>query len=286
MTTHINLEQLPSVPMPTLPLSVEVEYKAKLSYPDVPSPSLEGAVGQDIVSPVYSTEQHETWKKLMEKRNALTDKQNDLCHEYMEGMRVLDFPLDRIPSLAEISEKLKRSTGWQVMRVSGLVDPIKFFALLANKIFPCTDFIRHGDELDYTPAPDLFHDQVGHLPMLTHTRFAKFFQLFGLAGCSAKTEEHFNWFNRIYWFTTEFGLMRAKGSNTTQIYGAGIASSCGEMQFSLSEKVKRLPFDLSLVCETNFDIHHMQDLYYEIESFDDLEEKFLKWAQINQFLSF
>ena len=84
-----------------------------------------------------------------------------------------------------------------------------FFKLLANKLFPCTDFIRHQDELDYTPAPDTFHDQVGHLPMITNQKFADFFHLFGLAGTKVRTAEELEWFNRTHWFTVEFGLINS-----------------------------------------------------------------------------
>ena len=36
-------------PLPTGALSIEVEYKAKSSYPVVPSPSIEGTIGQNII---------------------------------------------------------------------------------------------------------------------------------------------------------------------------------------------------------------------------------------------
>ena len=40
--------------------------------------------------------------------------------------------------------------------------------------------------------------------MITNSRFAEFFHLFGIAGSAAKNEEELMWFNRIYWFTVEF----------------------------------------------------------------------------------
>ena len=278
------------VPMPTGPFSIEVEYKAKSSYPKVPSLSPEGTIGKNILSPVYSDEQHKTWQLLYKKHSDLMHSSaHYLCDEYKEGLAILNFPKDKIPCLSETSEKLRKKTGWQLMRVEGLVPPEKFFPLLAHKIFPCTDFIRHQDELDYTPAPDLFHDQVGHLPMIAHHHFAEYFHLFGLAGCAAQTEEQAMWFNRIYWFTTEFGLLRLpeneKKLHHPQIYGAGIASSCGEILYSMSNEVKKLPFDIDVICKTTFDIFHMQNLLFEIESFRQLEESFKEWAIKNSFLT-
>lgn len=281
----------PKIPLPQLPLSIEVQYKAKSSYPIIPSKSKEGTIGKDILPPTYSQEQNQTWQKLFAKHNNLVRENSYLCKEYIAGLDFLQFSSQSVPALAEVSEKLKKITGWQIIRVEGLVPAEKFFALLANKLFPCTDFIRHQDELDYTPAPDTFHDQVGHLPMITNDRFAEFFHLFGLAGCSVKTEEQLMWFNRIYWFTTEFGLInptahhKDKHDNSKgQIYGAGIASSCGEILYSLSEQVKKAPYDLTAISQKDFDIHHMQEFLFEIESFDELEQKFKAWAIHNSFL--
>lgn len=284
-------QQTPFVPMPSLPLSIDVEYKAKSSYPVIKSASPEGAIGKGILPPTYSQEQNETWKILFQKHQNLIQSNSYLCTEYLAGLNLLQFSTTQVPFLAEVSERLKKISGWEIIRVEGLVPPQKFFALLANKLFPCTDFIRHRDEIDYTPAPDTFHDQVGHLPMITHPRFAEFFHLFGLAGCAVKTEEELAWFNRIYWFTTEFGLINSTAHEkekrkveSAKIYGAGIASSCGEIVYSLSDKVKKLPFNLDVICNTDFDIHHMQDLVFEIESFDELEQQFKVWAQKKSFI--
>jgi phenylalanine-4-hydroxylase len=278
-----------SIPIPEGALSIEVEYKAKSSYPVVPSPSVEGTIGSKIIAPEYSKEQNETWNKMYEKQRVLV--QDHLCEEYINGIHHLKFPLDKIPKLADSSEALKKCTEWQVIRAEGLVSPVNFFALLANKVFPCTDFIRHADEIDYTPAPDTFHDQIGHLPMITHNRFAEFFHLFGIAGSAAKNEEELMWFNRIYWFTVEFGLINEtahKGNNRdpklTRIYGAGIASSCGEILYSLSDKVKKHPFNIDKIIETDFDIHHMQDQLFEISSFEELETEFRNWARKKDFI--
>ncbi len=283
--------QLPKIPLPELPLSMEVEYKAKSSYPVVPSKSQEGTIGENILPPIYSAEQNDTWQKLFSKHQGLLKQNNYVCDEYLSGMDLLKFTSQNVPLLAEISKKLKSASDWEIALVAGLVPPQKFFALLANKIFPCTDFIRHQDEIDYTPAPDTFHDQVGHLPMITHKRFADFFHLFGVAGCSVKNEEQLMWFNRIYWFTVEFGLINPtahlknkRDNSKAQIYGAGIASSCGEIIYSLSDNVVKNPFNLDIICQTEFDIYHMQDNLFEIESFDELEDKFKAWAIKNSFL--
>ena len=273
-----------SIPqIPSGKLSTEVEFKARPSSPIMPSPSAEGTIGEDIQPPVYAPEQHSTWAELFRRQNALL--KGRVCDEYLAGRALLKYPSERVPTLAELSARLKSATGWQIIRVEGYVPENIFFKLLANKCFPCTDFIRHPTELEYTPAPDMFHDLMGHLPLITNPRFASFFHAYGLAGYAAKTETEVAWLGRIYWFTVEFGLMNPNAHNPsvhrkeqTTIYGAGIVSSVGEIAHSLSDVVKKEPFSPERLANRVFDIHHMQDTLFEIASFDELESEFRRWA--------
>jgi phenylalanine-4-hydroxylase len=65
----------------------------------------------------------------------------------------------------------------------------------------------------------------------------------------------------------------------TRIYGAGILSSPKEILHALSDKVERLPFDPAVVCETEYDVWHMQDKLFVIESFEKLENDFSAWVE-------
>jgi phenylalanine-4-hydroxylase len=281
MSGGFGMMSIPQIPSGRL--STEVEFKARPSSPLMPSPSAEGTIGVAIRPPVYAQEQHTTWAELFKRQSALL--KGRVCNEYLAGRSLLNYPSDRVPTLAELSAGLQSATGWQIIRVEGYVPENIFFKLLANKCFPCTDFIRHPTELEYTPAPDMFHDLMGHLPLIANTRFASFFHAYGLAGSAAKTEEEVAWLGRIYWFTVEFGLMNPNAHNPalrrtqdTTIYGAGIVSSVGEIAHSLSEIVKKEPFNPELLANRVFDIHHMQDTLFEIASFDELESEFRRWA--------
>lgn len=269
--------------IPTGKLSTEVEFKARPSEPIRKSPSPEGTIGRAILPPVYAEEQHSTWTELFRRQSEIIEGR--VCAEYLDGREYLKYPSNRVPDLAYLSERLRQATGWQIIRVEGYVPENIFFRLLANKCFPCTDFIRHPTELEYTPAPDMFHDLMGHLPLITNPRFASFFHAYGLAGTQVKSEEEVAWLGRIYWFTVEFGLMNKNAhtpaqrtSKETTIYGAGIASSVGEIIHSLSDTVKKEPFNINLISQRAFDIHHMQDTLFEIASFEELESEFRRWA--------
>lgn len=274
---------------PGTKLSAEVEFKAQPSLPIKPSPSPEGTIGKKIQPPQFTQTQHDTWNALyLQQEKLLHDR---VCNEYIDGRKALHYTSKTIPNLADISEQLRKHSGWQLIRVNGYVPEPLFFQMLGHKCFPSTDFIRHPHELEYTPAPDMFHDLMGHIPMFTNPRFASFFHQYGLAGLNAKSEDDIARLGRIYWFTVEFGLINPTAHNgarrdpdATRIYGAGIVSSVGEIPNSLSDKVKRTPFDIDFISNQVFDIHHMQEQLFEIESFDELESEFTRWAKKNSLL--
>ena len=192
--------------------------------------------GLEFKYPNYSSEQHETWSLLYKKQMELLP--NRACSEFMDGLQKLNFTVDRIPALADIHKVLQKTTGWGLVRVEGLVPEKEFFELLSKKQFPSTDFIRQITDLNYTPAPDMFHDLFGHMSLITNHEFASFFEIMGQVGSKVEGEL-LKEVQRLYWFTVEFGLIQNSGKN--RIYGSGILSSPGEVVNSLSAKVKAHP---------------------------------------------
>ena len=140
----------------------------------------------DIEYPNYAQSDHESWETLYDRQMALLPDR--VCEEYVNGVSKLKFLPDKIPSLKELSNIFYKTTGWKVARVPGLIHEQDFFGMLRKKVFPSTDYIRGINELDYTPAPDLFHDMFGHMPLLTDTNFAAFYQMVGEAALNAEGE--------------------------------------------------------------------------------------------------
>ena len=238
---------------------------------DAPAPE-----GSDIVYPDYRAADQEIWKILYERQRKILSGRG--CREYLEGLEMMNFPEDKIPYLGDVGEVLKKATNWQVARVPGLLHEADFFSRLARRVFPSTDYIRPAEELDYTPAPDLFHDIFGHTPMIANRQFADFYQKIGEASMKAEGANRRR-LERIYWFTVEFGLIAT--SDGTRIYGNGILSSFAETQYSLTDKVEKRPFDLAVMSEQDYDVWHMQELLFVIESFEQLERGFCEWAGAN-----
>ncbi len=230
--------------------------------------------GEAIPYPDYTEEEQETWRILF--RRQLTVLPGRACDEFLEGLAMMQFPADRIPALKDVHQVLQKTTNWGVARAPGLLHEEVFFEALSRRVFPCTDYIRPRHELDYTPAPDLFHDIFGHTPMITHPEFADFYQDIGKAAGNAEGPVR-RQLERIYWFTVEFGLIRSKEG--LRIYGNGILSSYKELQHSLTDAVEKRPFDPDVVAEQEYDVWHMQPLLFVIDSFEQLQEQFYDWAR-------
>ncbi len=230
-------------------------------------------IHDQIVYPDYNIEHHEIWKFLYNRQMGFLP--NRAADEYLDGVNKLKLSPEKIPYLKEISEVFYKSTGWRVARVPGLIDVEDFFRLISQRVFPSTDYIRTKDELDYTPAPDLFHDIFGHMPMLTNSSFANFYQKFGMASLNANSSIR-KQLETFHWFTVEFGLI--KNSKGTRIYGAGILSSLREVQHALSNEVDVKDFEPEKLVMQEYDVWHLQPVLFAIESFEQLEAGFNEWC--------
>jgi phenylalanine-4-hydroxylase len=231
-------------------------------------------VGDEIEYPDYPEDDHRVWGELFNRQMEMLPGR--ASEAYFDGVRILGMTPDRLPGLADMSRRLHDATGWKVARIPGLLHEKDFFGLLANRVFPSTDYIRGRDEMDYTPAPDCFHDMFGHMPMLTQPEFADFYQLFGKAALNATGADRPR-LERFHWFTVEFGLI--KQSDDFRIFGAGIISSKNEVAHALSDKVEKISFDTARLTEQDYDVWHLQPLLFVLDSFDQLVDGFRSWTR-------
>jgi phenylalanine-4-hydroxylase len=231
---------------------------------------------------LYSEDNHAAWKSLFGRMRPQWDKFAN--EHFMRGIESLCLDPNRVPKLDDVNQFLNPLTGFKAKAVSGYVPAYLFFDCLSNREFPTTITIRRHDKLDYLPEPDIFHDIAGHVPMHTDKAFAdtlvRFGELAKLAveiGSEIKDEdEKLHRLNsiikslaRFFWFTIEFGLM--KGKDGMKVYGSGLLSSFGEIQYSIeSPLVQRYPLQLEWVINQYFEIDHYQPLLFWVESFDHL----------------
>lgn len=237
-------------------------------------------IGDECRYPRYTADEQTVWRELYARQEKLLPGR--AADEFLSGLHALGLDHQKIPALADVSRTLHQATGWKLARTPGLLDAHDFFSHLARRIFPCTDYIRGRNELDYTPAPDCFHDIFGHTPMIMHPRFADFYQQIGQASVNCKNPADEERLTRIYWFTVEFGLVLNPGG--LRIYGNGIISSFAETQHSLTDKVEKRPFVPEKTGEQAYDIWHFQNVLFTIDSFDQLEREFNRWAKSRSLL--
>ena len=217
----------------------------------------------------YTPEHFNVWQILFDQQ--LKNLQTTVTEKYLSGLEKIHFKNNKIPDFKQTNHLLQSFTGWQITAVPGIIPDKDFFLLLSHRQFPATCWLRTMAQLKYIEEPDMFHDVFGHIPLLTDPHFCNF--LFGLSQIAL---QHINnaqvieLMSRIYWFTVEFGLIEEAGK--TKIYGAGIISSAGETEYSLSAKPQHLTFNLATVLNTDFHKDKMQDKYFIIQSFEELYE--------------
>lgn len=232
----------------------------------------EPPVGAEIAYPDYPDTDQRNWGFLFDRQMEMLPGRAGAA--YLRGVGTLGMTSERIPALADLSDALERTGGWRVARIPGLLHERDFFTLLSRRLFPSTDYIRGSDELDYTPAPDLFHDIFGHMPMLTEPAFADFYQLFGQAALTATGVDRQS-LERLHWFAVEFGLIR--DPDEIRIFGAGVLSSKDEVLHALDTAEQR-PFSIGAVIDQDYEVWHLQPVLFVLESFDQLVREFRAWA--------
>ncbi|KAJ8381949.1 hypothetical protein SKAU_G00027270 [Synaphobranchus kaupii] len=227
--------------------------------------------GEAIPKVEYTADEKKTWGTVFKELKTLYP--THACHEHNRVFPLLEkycgYRQDNIPSL-------KTSHISAVLRpVAGLLSSRDFLAGLAFRVFHSTQYIRHGSKPMYTPEPDICHELLGHVPLFADPSFAQFSQEIGLASLGAP-DEYIEKLATVYWFTVEFGLCR-QGSEI-KAYGAGLLSSFGELQYSLTNNPKLQPFDPEKTCLQKYPITEFQPVYYVAESFEDAKEKVRKYA--------
>ena len=97
---------------------------------------------------------------LSDRQTKLTER---LAHKsYLDGVAALGL-IDRIPDFGEVSEKLRKLTGWEIVAVPGLIPAGPFFDHLANRRFPVTNWLR-------TERRARLHRRARHVPRFLRPR--------------------------------------------------------------------------------------------------------------------
>lgn len=228
----------------------------------------------------YTEEEHSTWRFVAEKLGVAHER--FASREHLSSRRRLGIPVDRIPQLRELSQKLERLHGFRLRAIEGLVDPKTFLSGLADRVMWCTQYIRHSSKPEYTPEPDIVHEVIGHVPMFANEDFVALSIAIGRAAAEANPNQ-IALLDRLYWYTLEFGLIEEPAG--VRAYGAGLLSSFGELEYAFTDDVEHRPFDTEEVVLTPYAYSRMQPLLFVIPSFAYLKNEVDEWLSTELYLA-
>lgn len=236
---------------------------------------------------LYTADNHDAWRQLFSRM--VPRWQRYANPRFLQGVETLCLDPNAVPRLEDVNKFMAPRTGFKAKAVSGYVPAFLFFDSLRKREFPTTITIRDAGRLDYLPEPDIFHDIAGHVPMHTDPAFADALARFGEVAQSAveivkhikdpveqvrRTTSIMKAMARFFWFTVEFGLMRAPDGKGVKAYGSGLLSSYGELEHSVeSPDVQRYPIQLEWMINQYFEIDHYQPLLFIVDSFEHLFEQ-------------
>lgn len=103
----------------------------------------------------YTDVENQTWRAVF--RTVLDLMPKHACAEYRAVFAKLQeediFSEERIPQLEEMSNFLRKSTGFSLRPAAGLLTARDFLASLAFRIFQSTQYVRHVNSPYHTPEP-------------------------------------------------------------------------------------------------------------------------------------
>ena len=183
---------------------------------------------------------HETWNILFTRQKKNIEQ--FASKEFLEGFERLQLPATRIPTIAWLNRRVEPASGWKIVptTVRYLSDE-QWANHMSRREFPITNFLRKRSELDFTPEPDVFHDIVGHIPMLMNPKLAAVLNIFSET-YGRVDQKHLQTIAQLWWNTIEFSVVQ-EGAHI-KVFGAGLMSSFGEIGHVVSRKGNRLAFTI------------------------------------------
>ena len=159
---------------------------------------------------------------------------------YEKGLAATGISIDRIPSIAEMNDKLSHF-GWGAVCVDGFIPPRTFQEFQACGILPIAGAMRTCEHLAYTPAPDIIHEAAGHAPILPDPVYAAYLRRIGDLGRKAFTlPEEDRVYRAIYALSEAMENPARSAGEVTRIEGELEAALGGASEPSEAARLSRL----------------------------------------------
>jgi phenylalanine-4-hydroxylase len=246
------------------PGAADPEYRERRN--EIAAVALAWKPGEPAPDVRYNEAEQEVWRTVCRE---IAPKYEALAiDEFLEAKAALNLPVDGVPSLDLVSERLRPLTGFSYVPAAGLVPLREFYGSLSERVFHSTQYVRHPASPLYTPEPDIIHEVIGHGHLLATPTFSKLHHLTGEATHRLSDDENLRFLSRVFWFSVEFGVVVENGS--LKAYGAGILSSYGEIDEF--REMEHRPLDVVEMGTADYDITHYQPVLYRAESLDEVRE--------------
>jgi phenylalanine-4-hydroxylase len=220
-------------------------------------------------APHLTAEDHLVWKVLFDRQTALLHRR--AAAPFAAGLDRLGLSRDAAPDLEVLGQRLRRLSGWDIVPAPGRVDDRTFLALLAERRFPVTRWIRSMRYFDYINGPDLFHDAFAHLPMLTDPEWAAWLEHFGQIARHHLDDDHaVEQLVRLFCYTAEFGVLQE--ADGLRVYGAALLSSAAELHRCLADDAPRQPLDVAAAMAAPLVRDGFQDHYFVLPDWTQLSD--------------
>jgi len=236
-------------------------------------------MGQPIPKLKYRPEENKTWEHIYTNLRPLQEKY--MCESFNKSFEKMKkagiLKPNEIPQLQDLNEFLIKETNFRLKPVTGILSQREFLNSLALRTFCCTQYIRHHSVPEYTPEPDIIHEILGHVAMFADPDFCDLSQEIGLLSLG-NTPENIKKLGALYWYTVEFGV--CKEGNGVKGYGAGVASSIGEIKNFGEGKAELRPLNPFVELDLDFPIQTVQPMYYVAESFKNAGEMLIRYGEL------
>lgn len=136
---------------------------------------------------------------------------------YLEGLKQTGVSIDSIPNMYGMNRILK-DIGWAVVAVDGFIPPNSFMEFQAYNVLVIASDIRQLEHIEYTPAPDIIHEDAGHAPVIANPEDAEYLRRFGEIGCKAiSSAKDYELYKAVRYLSI---IKEAPDSNETDITSA------------------------------------------------------------------
>lgn len=158
----------------------------------------------------YNPENQAVWRYMMRVSFDFLSKK---AHKsYIKGLKRTGISIDRIPDIDEMNLILEK-IGWGAVCVDGFIPPTAFMEFQAYHVLVIAADIRSIQHIEYTPAPDIFHEAAGHAPIIGDSEYAEYLRLFGAIGSKAISS---NQDNKLYEAIRKLSIIKECESSTEE----------------------------------------------------------------------